>query len=214
MYPASSTPTVLLLVDIQEGFKHPTHWGKTRSTPTFEANVAALLEAARRHNHNHGTTKPEHHAVQIIHVHHHSTSPDSPLHPSHHLPSSPIPSVAALSFAAPRAGEPIVTKHFNSAFVGTDLEARVRASGARQLVVAGLTTDHCVSTTARMAANLQVLGGDGDGGAVVVVGDATATFERGPFDADTVHGVHLASLDGEFAHVANTAAVLAAVFPG
>ncbi|KAL8370104.1 hypothetical protein RB595_000464 [Gaeumannomyces hyphopodioides] len=224
MYPASSTPTVLLLVDIQEGFKHPTHWGKACSTPTFKANVVALLEAARRHNHS---TKPEHHAVQIIHIHHHSTSPDSPLHPSHRLAGSSVPSVAPLPFAAPRAGEPVITKHFYSAFVGTDLEARLRASGARQLVVVGLITDHCVSTTVRMAVDLEVLRGDGDGdggadgsgqggrggGVLVVVDDATATFGRGRFDADTVHGVSLASLDGEFAHVADTAAVLAAVFP-
>ncbi|KAK1985752.1 isochorismatase hydrolase [Colletotrichum cereale] len=212
MRPASTTPTALVLIDIQEGFKHPTHWGNSRSTPTFEHNVEGILGSFRGYN----SSAPEGRAILIIHVHHHSTSPTSALHPSHYLEGSSTPSVAALPFAAPlgseRLGsEPVFTKNFNSAFVGTELESTLRSAGIRQLVVVGLTTDHCVSTTARMAANLQVLGDDGgpDGNGegvhgIVLVRDATATYEKGGFDAETVHGVSLASLDGEFAQVVST----------
>ncbi|WYZ45739.1 hypothetical protein EsH8_VIII_001055 [Colletotrichum jinshuiense] len=214
MRPASSTPTALVLIDIQEGFKHPTHWGSARSTPSFEKNVEALLGAARRHN----DAAPRGHPVLVVHVHHHSRSPGSVLHPSHFLEGSSTPSVAPLPFAAPAGAEPVFTKSANSGFIGTELEATLRAAGIRQLVVAGLTTDHCVSTTVRMAANLQVLGDEGgpDGNGegvhgVVLVRDAVATFDKGGFDAETVHAVNLASLDGEFAQIADTGDVLSAV---
>ncbi|KAK1956041.1 putative isochorismatase family hydrolase [Colletotrichum sublineola] len=219
MRPASTTPTALVLIDIQEGFKHPTHWGNSRSTPAFEHNVETILSSCRKYNSSiQSTAAPEGRPVFIIHVHHHSTSPTSALHPSHYLEGSSTPSVAPLPFAAPVGLEPVFTKNFNSGFVGTALEATLRSAGIRQLVLVGLTTDHCVSTTARMAANLQVLGDDGgpDGNGegvhgIVLVRDAIATYGKGGFDAETVHGVSLASLDGEFAQVASTENLVKAV---
>jgi nicotinamidase-related amidase len=131
-------------------------------------------------------------------VQHHSLEPGSPLRAG-------LPGAAFKPEARPRKGERIFRKHVNSAFIGTDLEAHLRARGIEELVLVGLTTDHCVSTTARMAGNL--------GFRVVVVEDATATFERlGPdgahLDADLVHRVALASLHGEFGTVKSTLEVL------
>ncbi|KAH7367097.1 isochorismatase hydrolase [Plectosphaerella cucumerina] len=206
MKPASETPTALLLIDIQKGFEHPTHWGTSRSTPSLEANVAALLRAARQYNKT--ATEP----ILIIHVHHHSVSPTSQLHPSARLPGSDTPTIEAADYAAPVGDEPILTKNVNSGFVGTDLEERLRGFGAKQLVVVGLTTDHCVSTTVRMAANLHVLSDAPDGDGIFMVRDATATYSKGGFDAETVHAVHLASLDGEFASVVGTDEVVKVIF--
>jgi nicotinamidase-related amidase len=177
----------LILIDVQVGFDDP-RWGR-RNNPQAEANVAALLAAWRE------TGRP------VYHVRHNSVLPGSPLRPGQ-AGNTIKPE------AAPQGSEPVIGKTVNSAFIGTDLEARLRAAGIDSVVIAGLTTDHCVSTTARMAGNL--------GFETVLVGDATATFDRtGPdgtlYPAETIHEVELASLHGEFATVASAADVLAAL---
>lgn len=103
--------------------------------------------------------------------------------------------------------EAVITKRESSAFVGTDLQGRLRDAGVRTLVVAGLATDQSVSSTVRMAADLKVVDGfnvQGDlmeKGRILLVGDATACWAKGGYDAESVHGVTLTSLDGEFAEV-------------
>jgi nicotinamidase-related amidase len=131
-------------------------------------------------------------------VQHDSVESDSPLRPER-------AGNAVKPGFEPVPGEPLFRKTVNSAFIGTGLEAHLRQAGIGSLVVVGLTTDHCVSTSVRMAGNL--------GFDVVVVDDATATFERtGPagdaWSAEQMHRVALASLEGEFARVASTANVL------
>jgi nicotinamidase-related amidase len=178
--------TALLIVDVQQGFDHPTHWGE-RNNPAAETNIAALLDKWRQ------TGRP------VYHVQHHSTHPDSPLHPDN-------PGVAFKQEVAPLPNEPIVIKHVNSAFIGTDLTAQLRSAQIGTLVVVGLTTQHCVSTTVRMAGNM--------GFTVYVAGDATAAHNQNTFDgqtitAETVWQVALASLHNEFATVMTTAQILA-----
>lgn len=180
---------VLLVVDVQQGLDAPSYG--PRSTPDFEIHVARLLDAWRTAG------------WPIVHVQHLSTEPDSPLRPER-------PGVAFKPEAAPRDGEPIVQKHVNAAFVGTALESYLRDRGWSSLVVVGLTTDHCVSSTVRMASDL--------GFDVVVASDATATFARESpngrtYSAEDVHAVTLASLDGECANVVPTADLLATM-PG
>ena len=175
---------VLIVIDVQEAFDDPS-WGK-RNNPTAEANIAALLAGWRR------TPRP------VIHVQHRSARPESLFHPSR-------PGFRVKPEAEPLPGEPVIYKEVNSSFIGTDLEQRLRARGAATLVIVGITTDHCVSTTTRMAGNL--------GFATYLVSDATATFERrGPqgthFSAEQMHDTGLASLHGEFATVVDSATVL------
>ena len=207
MKPASSTPTALVLIDIQHGFS-----SVVEDTPYFERNITTLLGAAREYN----ARSPDQ-PILIIHVHHHSLDPTSTLHPSYKLPSGTL-GLKPLDFARPLTSEPVLTKHHNSSFVGTNLEGRLREFGARQLILAGLTTDHCVSTTSRFAANLQVLGDDGgpDGtglghNGIILLRDGTATYAKGAFDAETLHEVHLASLDEEFVQVSGTDEAIAAI---
>ncbi|KAI3318377.1 isochorismatase hydrolase [Xylariaceae sp. AK1471] len=198
---ATASPrTALLLIDIQQGFNDSSYIG--RSTPDFEANIAKLLQAFRAAENTH-----------VIHVCHHSVIAGSPLHPSE-------PGVQFMEYAAPQPGEPVMFKNVNSAFVGTDLESRIRGLGIERLVIAGLTTGHCVSTSVRMAANLRVVdhphGGFARGkkptGEIVVVSDATAMYTRSydgrEYDGETLHTTNLATLNDEFCVVRNTEQVL------
>ena len=107
----------------------------------------------------------------------------------------------------PHSGEPTYRKSVNSGFIGTTLEADLRERGIHTLVIVGLTTNHCVSTTARMAGNL--------GFTTYVVSDATAAFDRAGMDgsyrsAGEVHAAALSDLHGEFATVVDSDAVLSA----
>jgi nicotinamidase-related amidase len=177
---------VLLVVDVQNGMDV---YAKkyNRNNPELERNIARLQDAWRK------SGRP------IIHVQHLSREPQSPLRPGQ-------PGVQIKDEVRPLPGEPVVQKCVNSAFIGTSLEADLRRRGLMTLVVTGLQTNLCVSTTARMAGNL--------GFTTYVVSDATATFDNtGPdgkrYSAQLLHDVALADLHGEFATVLDTQTVLA-----
>ena len=177
----------LLVIDVQKGFDAP-GWGP-RNNPGAEGTVAGLLEAWRLAG------------WPVVHAQHVSVEPGSALGPGQ-------PGVEIKPEAEPGEGEPLFQKSVNSAFIGTRLEEYLRSEGIESLVMVGLTTNHCVSTTARMAGNL--------GFTAFVVEDATAAFDCGGPDgivhpAELVHAVSLASLHGEFATVVAADEVLSAL---
>lgn len=172
--------TALLVIDVQKGLDDPGQG--TRNNPDAEANIARLLA----HWRNRG--RP------VVHVRHCSTEANSPLRPE-------LPGNAVKDEARPLPDEAQFSKSVNSAFIGTGLDEYLRERGIAALVVVGLVTDHCVSTSVRMAANLAY--------EVTLAADATATFGREGLDgsyypAEQVHQVNLASLNGEFCAVRTT----------
>ena len=178
MNPAINQPA-LIIIDVQKGMDNEAHWGGNRNNRDAEKKIAEILAHWRSLN------------LPIFHVFHSSTDPKSPLRENE-------PGFEVKDEAKPMAGEPVIVKHVNSAFIGTDLQVSLESQGIKQLVIVGLTTNHCVSTTTRMAGNL--------GFDVLLISDATATFDRmgingQKFDAETIHQTTLASLHNEFAEV-------------
>jgi len=96
----------------------------------------------------------------------------------------------------PLADEPVVRKTRYSGFVGTDLDARLKAMGVDTLVVAGLTTECCVDSTVRDAFSLDYH--------VFVAADACAAYE-----AD-IHAASLKVMELNSAILTDTAEIAAA----
>ncbi|WCK53728.1 cysteine hydrolase family protein [Aneurinibacillus sp. Ricciae_BoGa-3] len=171
----------LIIVDVQKGFDDP-RWGN-RNNLQAETNISRILQVWRK------TGRP------VLHIQHLSKKLNHPLRPE----------ASGSEFkecVEPLGNEPIFQKNVNSAFIGTNLEQYLREHGYNCVVIVGLTTDHCISTTARMAGNL--------GFKTYVISDATATFDRTGhdnkhYDAEDIHNISLASLHDMFATVVRTA---------
>ena len=184
-----SSRTALIVVDVQRAFDQWEAAGKRRNNPHAVARIVDLLTAFRDR------------AAPIFHIRHQGTRPNSSFLPE-------ATGFAVKDEAREIAGEPVIVKRVNSAFIGTDLETHLRAADIGTLVICGATTNHCVETTTRMAGNL--------GFDARLVRDATWTFDRiGPdgdaHSAEDIHAMTLANLNGEFARIVSTAEAIAAL---
>jgi nicotinamidase-related amidase len=143
--PASLANSTLIMIDCQNTY--------TRGVLELDGVEAALDEAAAL------LDRARSAGIPIIHIQH-DDGPGS-------LYDIRRESGAIVSRVAPRGDEPIVVKNYPNSFVATDLEQRLRAGSAENLVLAGFMTHMCVNSTARGAFNL--------GFAPTVVARATAT---------------------------------------
>jgi nicotinamidase-related amidase len=179
--PATST---LVLIDLQKAIDDPS-WG-VRNNLQAESNVARLLAHWRRKG------------WPLIHVRHVSRHPESTYRDGQR-------GVEFKAAAEPLPGEVVVTKHTGSAFIGTDLEARLRRSGAEDVVIVGVITNNSVEATARTSGEM--------GFRTIVVSDATFTFggedfNGHPHSAEEIHAMSLANLSGEYARICTTDQVI------
>ncbi|MBV5312623.1 MAG: cysteine hydrolase [Prolixibacteraceae bacterium] len=179
----------LILIDIQKGFDDINYWGGDRNNPEAEQNAGKLLAFWRKMG------------LPVFHAKHCSSNPNSRL-------AEGQPGNEFKDIVEPIEGEVIIKKNVNSAFIGTDLKERLEFTNITKLVIIGLTTDHCVSTTTRMAGNF--------GFDTFLVEDATATFcKKGTkgqlYSAEIIHETAIASLMDEFATVITTENLLKAL---
>lgn len=124
------------------------------------------------------------HGVPVFHVLHHGRPGGAVFDPTG-------PGVAVIPALAPVADEQSVIKSLPNSFTGTDLHARLQATGRTELIVAGFMTHACVSATARAALDL--------GYRTTVVADACATRDLpdpagGVVAAAILHRTELAAL--------------------
>lgn len=177
-------PDVLILIDQQEAKEHP-KWGP-RNNPGAERNIARLLVAWRARG------------WPIIHVRHDSTYPDSPFRPGQEGNNfSPL--------TTPLPGETVIAKRVTSAFIGTDLDARLEALGRPPLVICGWLLANSVEATVRVGANL--------GYSIRLPADACWSCDKQDligrlWPAEDVHQLTLALLNGEYATVTSVAEIL------
>lgn len=181
-----AAPT-LIVIDMQKCMADPA--AGQRNNPHAEDRIAELLAAWRAHG------------APIVHVRHISRSAQSMFAPGQ-------PGAAFQERLAPRAGEHVVEKNVPDAFVNSGLERWLHARGITQLVIVGVSTNNSVEASARSAGNL--------GFQTQVLSDATFAFAMTDYagtarSADEVHAMSLANLDGEYASIATSAQVIAAL---
>jgi nicotinamidase-related amidase len=142
----------LVVIDVQRAIDEP-KWKRhgERNNPDAERNIVRLLKAWRARH------------LPIFHVRHDSREQESPYRPGQ-------PGHGFKPEAMPWPGEIVIAKQTNSAFIGTDLEAKLRAAGHTVLVICGVITNNSVEATVRMAGNL--------GFDVHLVEDACFTFAK------------------------------------
>src|SRR3954465_786856 len=166
---------VLLPIDVQEGFDAAS-WPRRWNKQGMEANGLALIDEWRANG------RP------IMHARHDLIEPGSSLTPG-------APGNDFRPGFGPRGDEPLIPKSVNSAFIGTDLDLRLKRVGAKHVIVFGITTDQCVSTTIRTGANM--------GWDMILVPDACDCFDLpdsngGTIPAEQIHAAHVATLLFEF----------------
>ena len=169
----------LILVDVQKAFLYEDYWGGNRNNKNAEIICGKILGKWRELN------------LPVFHIRHSSTNPQSKLNEQN----------KGFEFnenVLPEKNEPVITKNVNSAFIGTNLKEQLDELGIKTVVIVGITTNHCVSTTTRMAGNF--------GYETYLISDATATFDRigingEKYSSEIIHLTTLANLNEEFTTV-------------
>ncbi|WP_019179778.1 cysteine hydrolase family protein [Microbacterium yannicii] len=178
---------VLLLIDIQRDY-FPGGRQPLVGTDAAADAAAGLLAGFR------SAEEP------VLHVQHVWDAPDA----AFFAPGTPGVEIDAR--VAPEADEPVIVKDRPNAFLGTDLERRLREIAPDELVVAGMMSSMCVDATVRAASDL--------GFSVVVAHDACAApdlkFSGTTVPGAQVHTAFMAAL-GSYARVTDAAALVAEV---
>lgn len=180
-----SGPIPLVILDVQDAIDQPVWNGK--SNPGYLAVIQRLLAHWRLNG------------WPVLHLKHDEPTPTSSYHT--HGPWNGIK-----QDVAPVAGETVIAKQQNCAFIGTELDRVLRHMRCDRLVLTGVVIHNSMDATVRAG---KALGYD-----IILPSDATTAVPVvGPdgksWDAATVHDLTLAILSGEYAEVMTSDEVIA-----
>jgi nicotinamidase-related amidase len=180
--------TCLLVIDVQESFRHRPYF-TGHDLPTYLAAQNALIAGCQARG------------VPVLRILH-SDGPETPDNPfsqtSGHV--RPLDGLAEFDAAA------TLTKSRHSALVGTGLDVWLTRHGITRLIVSGIRTEQCVETTTRHASDL--------GWTVDFVPDATLTWDMVQPDGTLLTAAHIKArtatvLQGRFATLCSVEEALA-----
>ena len=133
-------------------------------------------------------------AAPVFHIQHLAAQPGA----AFFVPDTPGCDINQLML--PQDDEPVITKHYPSAFRETDLHQRLQAEGIEELIICGAMSHMCIDTTVRAAFDL--------GYRCQVAADACATrdleYEGQRVAAADVQAAFMAALSSPFAQISST----------
>jgi len=174
----------LVVLDVQDAIDQPIWDGK--NNPDYIIVIERLLAHWRQKN------------WPVLHVKHDEPTPTSSYHT--HSPWNGIKKEVA-----PIAGEIVVIKQQNSAFIDTDLDANLKKMQANHIVLAGVVLHNSMDATIRT--------GKAMGYTITLPSDATTSvpvtgLDGQSWEAATIYDMTLAILNTEYAHVVTSHDVL------
>jgi nicotinamidase-related amidase len=127
----SSFKTALLVVDVQESFRHRPYW-RDADVPFFVQNLRSLIAGAQSRK------------IPIVQVFHVEDSGVFSLDSGHVVPLRDV------DFAP----DAVFHKRSHSALVGSGLDVWLTQHGIRRVIVCGIRSEQCCETTTRHASDL------------------------------------------------------------
>jgi len=126
----SNVETALLVIDVQESFRHRPYW-RDSDVPAFVEHLQKLIDGAKSRR------IP---VIQIFHVE--ESGPFS-------LASGHVAPLEELSIAP----DVVFYKRRHSALIGSGLDVWLVKHGIRRVIVSGIRTEQCCETTTRHASD-------------------------------------------------------------
>ncbi|NDV11762.1 isochorismatase family protein [Crenobacter caeni] len=178
-------PAALIVIDVQQSFLHRPYWSD-EDLPAFRAALVKLIAGCRAR------------AVPVVHV----------LHEDGEWPFDAASGLVQPLDWLPAEADATFIKHVHNALTGSGLAGWLAARGIDTLLIAGIRTEQCCETTARVAADL--------GYRVDFVSEATLTFAMQDAHGRTVSAAAIKAhtelvLAGRFAAIRDVDATLAAL---
>src|SRR3954471_5140885 len=127
----SSSATALLVIDVQESFRHRPYW-RDSDVPLFIECQRTLIRGAQARK------------VPVLQIFHVEDSGPFSLESSYVVPLQDLP-------FSPDA---VFHKRSHSALIGSGLDVWLTKHGIRRVIVSGIRTEQCCETTTRHASDL------------------------------------------------------------